>query len=607
MYDKSFLLGILESWRRDSIEQKWKQRAGLLLNAITLLERSTLAFTQEENDFFKNFYIEFNDAENPLKILSLGCKFQRAEIFYTNKFVENNLAAFYSDCSFRDQILEQKPNFVDKKNVCVDNICEGNINNIVSYYIFIENITKHFGDSVNGDREKKGNFKKKLVIFYEAIFKLFNVLNNKELIKNYFNMVLHNQPMFLIEMINTIFLSQDLSKISSVFGDEFKFFGNLNGNQFEVLKNDIVYGFISILSIKNKHINVCMFTKNSKEILEVLCNVKISSFEDYCKAGVNFIKDFKPYPNAELSEDVKLLFSSLFFEYILGFENAIKDQNIIYSGAIGTGKTHKIKEIVKIKNVPLNRRRYVQFHSNYKYEDFMDGFDENGDFRNGEFKEFCKIASKDLDNEYFFIINNINGADSGKIFGEAFDLLDNRISSLDDTDNLIRTKNSHIIDHFDEAEKEEFSVIVKDGLSYFAIPNNIFIIASHNSYECHDLTQNQLTKHFKWINLVCNYNVLIQWLNEAGVQNATNYARTCMQLNNYIRGDLALGDRYEIGHEIFAKIIAGKEVNEITQKNLSDFFDSVLSPILMMVFSNLLGYKDALRCIKTSREIFKFD
>lgn len=607
MYDKSFLLGILESWRRDSIEQKWKQRAGLLLNVITLLERTALAFTQEEQDFFKNFYIEFNDPENPLKILSLGAKFPRAEIFYTNKFVENNLAAFYNDCSFRDQILEQKENFTGKSNVCVDDICEGNINNIVSYYIFIENITKHFGDSVEGDREKKGNFKKKLVNFYEAIYKLFNALNNKELIKNYFNMILHNQPMLLTEIVLTIFTSKDLSKIELIFGDEFKFNGELQNDKFEILKQDILFGFISILSIKNKQINICMFTKNSKEILSVLCDTKISSFKDYCEAGVKFISEFHPHPNAELPADVKLLFSSLFFEYILGFENTIKDHNIIYCGAIGTGKTHKIQEIVKIKNVPLTRRRYIQFHKNYEYKDFIDGFDESGNFRNGEFKEFCKIASMDLENEYFFIINNINGANCDKVFGEAFDLLDNRIENLESCDNLIRTKNSHIIDKFDDEKKAEFSVVVKDGLSYFAVPSNIFIIASHNSYECNDLTQNQLAKHFKWINLTCNYNVLIQWLNDAGVQNATNYARTCMQLNNYIRGDLGLGDRYEIGHGIFAKIVAGKEISEINQKNLNDFFDSVLNPILMMIFTNLLGYKEALRYIKTSKEIFKFD
>ena len=96
----------------------------------------------------------------------------------------------------------------------------------------------------------------------------------------------------------------------------------------------------------------------------------------------------------------------------------------------GVGKTYAAKRLaysmMGVKNV--ERVMMVQFHQSYSYEDFIMGFRPSAtgfELKKGAFYNFCKKAEIDSDNEYFFIIDEINRGNLSKIFGELFMLIEN--------------------------------------------------------------------------------------------------------------------------------------------------------------------------------------
>ena len=105
-------------------------------------------------------------------------------------------------------------------------------------------------------------------------------------------------------------------------------------------------------------------------------------------------------------------------------------KNIILQGAPGVGKTYAAKRLaysmMGVKDV--ERVMMVQFHQSYSYEDFIMGFRPSAtgfELKKGAFYNFCKKAEIDSDNEYFFIIDEINRGNLSKIFGELFMLIEN--------------------------------------------------------------------------------------------------------------------------------------------------------------------------------------
>ncbi len=139
--------------------------------------------------------------------------------------------------------------------------------------------------------------------------------------------------------------------------------------------------------------------------------------------------------------------------------------NIILQGAPGVGKTYAAKRlaysIMGIKDP--ERVQLVQFHQSYTYEDFIEGFRPlstglNFDIKKGAFYNFCKKASDDLENDYFFIIDEINRSNISKIFGELFMLIEkdkrgNDIQLLYSSDKFSVPKNVYIIGMMNTADR----------------------------------------------------------------------------------------------------------------------------------------------------------
>jgi len=149
----------------------------------------------------------------------------------------------------------------------------------------------------------------------------------------------------------------------------------------------------------------------------------VNSFENYQKRVSHYL-DLNPksieIKTVEAEDDIIL--------------EDVKILNKIYYGAPGTGKSHKVNELLKGKE---ERTERVTFHPEYDYASFIGGFkpiteiDEDTKKEEIKYKFVPQIftniyveAWNDKDNEYYLVIEEINRGNCAEIFGDIFQLLD---------------------------------------------------------------------------------------------------------------------------------------------------------------------------------------
>ena len=566
----------VESWKIHNKNQSWVKKINSISKNLNELKEILTKFDEIENEFLQSFYINSSDGNlRSTKILELGEKYERADYFFIDKILETNMNSAYYDFIFKNKIVAKKEIFQNVSALSVENALKGEEKSIISLYVFIENVVKNF-NIVSGDRAKKDEFRGKLVKFYDTLFRLFHSVGG-EISSMYFDFVLHNQPLVLIEFIKTAINASIHDEIEIYLTDD----GLLNfkiqdDKNFACIGKKELYAIASVLTLINDNLPTCLYNDENVEILEQIYNTKIVNFGDFHIFSNKFVAEFIP----GLNSSEKFIYASLFFEYIKNFKTQDLAKNTIFYGAFASGKTRKIKEILKSKKVLLDRFSYISLHKNYDYSDFIDGF-MGEEFANGEFKQICKKALNDPKNEYFFVVDNINCGKFDEVFGEIAELLAHRYDPQDSF-SMIRTKNSHIIDKFDEAKKAEFSVVVENGKSYFAVPKNLYILCAINA-KASGISPST-AKVFNWIKLGCNYSVIEDTLNEEKIKNSAACVAVCRNLNDFIAKDGRLGS--EIGHGIFMRLAQYQNNSQITQDGLNSFFNEVLEPILECFYSN---------------------
>jgi len=278
----------------------------------------------------------------------------------------------------------------------------------------------------------------------------------------------------------------------------------------------------------------------------------------------------------------------------------INTPNVILYGPPGTGKTYSVKNSLDfICQGDRSRYELVQFHPSFTYEDFIEGIKPKGVTKDGNikfelvdgiFKRFCKKAKADPDNEYYFIVDEINRANLSAVFGETLLCLekDYRHNIKVDThgQNLVKTQYSSLIEEMisDDKKNEELAYHYQDGGAYFGVPSNLFFIGMMNdvdkSIDAFDLA---LRRRFKWIRKDCDYDVIEQetkFRNGDEFSNIDTYVKACAKLNGFISQDLGLGKSYEFGHSFFMKVSGIASQKRISSNNLKTLFDLHLRPTL---------------------------
>lgn len=135
-----------------------------------------------------------------------------------------------------------------------------------------------------------------------------------------------------------------------------------------------------------------------------------------------------------------------------------RKKNIILQGAPGVGKTFAAKRIAysMIGKKDKDLVKIVQFHQNYSYEDFVEGYKPNEDggfdLKDGVFKTFCKEALKNVE--------DCNKSEDEKSFEKKFEEAYNKlIEDIINENNVeIKSKKEVVYDNIEITSKDNLKI-----------------------------------------------------------------------------------------------------------------------------------------------------
>jgi len=218
------------------------------------------------------------------------------------------------------------------------------------------------------------------------------------------------------------------------------------------------------------------------------------------------------------------------------------------------------QELTELPTTSVSQFNFITFHQSFAYEDFIEGIrpavsdseDSSITYRikDGIFKEICKKAGSDPDNNYVLIIDEINRGNISKIFGELITLLE---------------------DNKRAGEKEEVTVKLPYSGQEFSVPLNVYIIGTMNSTDKSiALVDIAIRRRFHFERLNVDYELIPNKEAKAFLQ----------ELNSIIRA--IKNPDYEIGHYYFMNVPVIDDENHELEK----VFSTRILPLLEEYFFN---------------------
>lgn len=384
-------------------------------------------------------------------------------------------------------------------------------------------------------------------------------------------------------------------------------FSKLKSDLYEILKEGIRFNFENPIFDMKRSTNE--FIGRSAMVTKLLCiysegdpffGVNINSQKEFWNHFVSQTNQGGPYlQNHKIIELVSKTYPELepsklgtmLFEYSKLFmegkeenstmdssnnfrhqltQSLLKSPNLILHGAPGTGKTYLAKEIaMELTNGNKDQIGFVQFHPSYDYTDFVEGLRpvSNGDgaiefkLQDGIFKKFCQKArdakkTGGQDN-FVFIIDEINRGEISKIFGELFFSID---PGYRGEKGCVSTQYANL---HETNEK-------------FYIPENVYLIGTMNDIDRSvDTFDFAMRRRFRFVEVTAESQVGM--LDDVLGDEAKEAKKRLRNLNAAIENVQELNSHYHIGPSYFLKL---KDVDFDYELLWSDYLKPLLEDYL---------------------------